>query len=258
MPDQEVLTGGVNEVVRIGGTVRRPTGSWTPFVHGLLRHLRQRGFTAAPEVYGTTDDGKEELSFLPGDVSNYPLTPAAASPTALRTAAELLRRYHDASVGYDGGDLSGLMLPARSPAQVVCHGDYAPHNCVLDGERVVGIIDFDTAHPAPRVWDVAYAVYRWAPVTAPGNSDGFGSVSEQAERARAFCDHYGLDGAGREQLTDTIVARLTGLVDFMRAKAAAGDTAFASHLADGHHLLYLNDAAYIRDNKAAFDRVVVG
>ncbi|MEU7903428.1 phosphotransferase [Actinoplanes sp. NPDC049118] len=185
------------------------------------------------------------------------MTPAAASPTALRTAAELLRRYHDASVGYDGGDLSGPMLPARSPAEVVCHGDYAPHNCVLDGERVVGIIDFDTAHPAPRVWDVAYAVYRWAPITAPSNSDGFGTPRQQAERARRFCDHYGLEEVDRGRLMDTIVARLTALVDHMQARAEAGDAAFAGHLAAGHHLLYLNDAAYIRDNKAAFDRIVL-
>jgi len=29
----------------------------------------------------------------------------------------------------------------------------------------VALIDFDTAHPGPRIWDVAYAAYRFVPLT---------------------------------------------------------------------------------------------
>ncbi|MEV4556623.1 phosphotransferase [Kitasatospora sp. NPDC049285] len=250
MPDQETLRGGVNQVVRIGATVLRPTGPRSPAVHGLLTHLRARGFTAAPAFHGLTEDGREILDFLPGEVSNYPPTPAAASRTALLTAARLLRAYHDATLGYTA---DGWMLPAREPVEVVCHGDFAPHNCVLDGERVVGVIDFDTAHPGPRLWDVAYAVYRWAPTTAPGNADGFGTPVEQARRVREFCDAYGLDPADRAALVDAVADRLHALVDFMHAEAAAGNAAFASHLADGHHLMYLADAAYVRRERALFE-----
>ncbi|MFJ2029762.1 aminoglycoside phosphotransferase family protein [Streptosporangium sp. NPDC087985] len=254
MSDREILTGGgVNEVVRIGGTVRRPTGPWSPLVHDLLRHLRAQGFTASPAVHEVTEDGFEILDFLPGEVSNYPLTPAAASLEALESAAELLRSYHDSTVGYAQDAADGWMLAARTPAEVICHGDYAPYNCVLDGDRVVGIIDFDTAHPGPRLWDIAYAVYRWAPTTAPTNTDGFGTAEEQAHRARLFCDRYGLDAAGRAGLVDTVIARLHALVDFMRAEAASGNTAFAGHLAEGHDLLYLADAAYMDGQRAVFD-----
>ncbi|GAA3034305.1 aminoglycoside phosphotransferase family protein [Streptosporangium longisporum] len=257
MSDREVLTGGgVNEVVRIGATVRRPTGPWSPAVHGLLRHLRARGFTASPAVHGVTGDGFEILDFLPGEVSNYPVTPAAASTEALESAAELLRSYHDATVEHARDVTGGWMLPARAPVEVVCHGDYAPHNCVLDGDRVVGIIDFDTAHPGPRLWDVAYAVYRWAPLTAPANNDGFGTAAEQARRARLFCDRYRLGAAGRSGLVDTVIARLHALVDFMRAQADAGNAAFAGHLADGHHVQYLADAAYLDERRAVFDRLL--
>ena len=101
MPEREVLAGGgVNEVVRIGGLVRRPTGPWSPLVHDLLRHLREQGFTAAPAFHEVTADGFEVLDFIPGQVPNYPATPAAASQTALQSAAELLRAYHDATVGF--------------------------------------------------------------------------------------------------------------------------------------------------------------
>ncbi|MFB7944892.1 phosphotransferase [Kitasatospora phosalacinea] len=248
--DGEVMAGGVNRVERRGDRVLRPTGPWSPAVHGLLAHLRAAGFTAGPRFHGLAADGREVLDFLPGEVSDYPPTPAAASRTALLDAARLLRAYHDATAGYTA---EGWMLPAREPAEVVCHGDYAPHNCVLDGERVVGVIDFDTAHPGPRLWDVAYAAYRWAPTTAPGNADGFGTPDEQALRVREFCDAYGLGRADRAGLVDAIGARLHALVAHMRAEAAAGSAAFASHLADGHHLMYLSDAAYVLRERARFE-----
>ncbi|MEV7117907.1 phosphotransferase enzyme family protein [Kitasatospora griseola] len=255
MTDSEILAGGVNQVERVGDRVLRPTGPWSPAVHGLLGHLRASGFTAGPAFHGLTADGREILDFLPGEVSDYPATPAAASRTALLTAARVLRALHDATAGYAA---EGWMLPAREPAEVICHGDYAPHNCVLDGEEVVGVIDFDTAHPGPRLWDVAYAVYRWTPTTAPGNADGFGTPDEQAARAREFCDAYGLDEAGRAGLVDALAARLHALVDHMRAEAAAGSAAFASHLADGHHLMYLSDAAYVLRERDRFERALLG
>ena len=33
--------GNLNEVVRVGDTVRRPTGPWTPAVHALLHHFAE-------------------------------------------------------------------------------------------------------------------------------------------------------------------------------------------------------------------------
>ena len=36
----------------------------------------------------------------------------------------------------------------------------------------------------------------------------------------------------------------------MRAQAAEGNTAFAGHLAAGHHVLYLSGAAYLRREHA--------
>ena len=64
----EILPGGINEVVRIGDTVRRPAGPWSPNVHALLRHLE--GFPGVPRVVAEPADGYEHLSFLPGEVSN--------------------------------------------------------------------------------------------------------------------------------------------------------------------------------------------
>ncbi|MEU7988873.1 hypothetical protein AB0B56_28815 [Streptosporangium canum] len=53
--EEELTGGGVNHVVRIGTTVRRPTGRWTPTVHALLSHLVTVGFTGASASHGLDD-----------------------------------------------------------------------------------------------------------------------------------------------------------------------------------------------------------
>ena len=52
--------------MRIGDTVRRPTGPWTPTIHALLQHLRAAGCVAVPEPLGIDDRGREIISLLPG------------------------------------------------------------------------------------------------------------------------------------------------------------------------------------------------
>ena len=61
--------------------------------------------------------------------------------TALDTAADLLRRIHDATAELD---VRGpWRAPAHEPVEVICHNDFAPYNLVFAGTtgRVVGAID---------------------------------------------------------------------------------------------------------------------
>ncbi|WP_432522871.1 phosphotransferase [Kineococcus sp. SYSU DK006] len=253
-PDEEVLTGGgVNRVVRRGDRVLRPVGAWTPRVHELLRRLEREGFRAAPRVHGTAG-GLEELDFLPGRVSNYPVTDAAASEAALRSAAALLREYHDVTARF-ARELprEGWVLPVEEPVEVVCHGDFAPHNCVLDGERVVGLIDFDTARPGARLLDVAAGAYRWVPLSSPEADGVRGDVAEHARRLAVFCDVYGLGERERAGLLDAVIASLEGLVRFMHEQAAAGSAAFAGHVAAGHDRLYRSDAEHVARHRELFE-----
>lgn len=247
----EYLDGGrTNQIVRIGGNVHRPAGEWTPYIHKLLEHIRSRGFSGAPKPLGFDVEGNEIVSYIAGQVSNYPLSEAASSEEALISAAELLRFYHDATVSFvsklEGNER--WLLPAREPVEVVCHGDYAPYNVILEGNRAVAIIDFDTAHPGPRTWDIAYALYRWVPLNNPNNPDGFGSEQEKIDRSCLFCDAYGLSKASRGGLIATTVERSQCLVDFMQSEADAGNEAFRANIADGHHLAYLADIDYLKAN----------
>jgi Ser/Thr protein kinase RdoA (MazF antagonist) len=246
----QLAGGGVNQILRVGATVRRPTGPWTPAVHGLLRQLETDGFDGAPRVHGITETGLEILDFIPGDVTNQALAESAqaSSIAALTSAAALLRRYHDATVDYARAHKDDAwMLPVREPVEVVCHGDVAPYNMVLRNGRIVAMIDFDTAHPGPRVWDVAYAVYRWAPLLHPDNPECMGNSADQLARAAAFCGAYGLDREGRRALATVAMARLEALARFMQAESEAGNEAYQGHLDSGHHLLYLRDRSYIEE-----------
>src|SRR5438067_11327286 len=97
-PEPIRLPGGnIAPVYRIGDTVRRATGPWTPAVHALLRHLERRGFEAAPRVLGTDDENRESLSYIEGFVPFARDIPAEIwSDEALAVAAALVRAYHDA------------------------------------------------------------------------------------------------------------------------------------------------------------------
>lgn len=242
----EELAGGTKTVHRVGDRVVRPAGPHTPSVQRALRHARRRGFTACPRVIDLDPvAGTETLSFLPGAVSNYPLTDAFRSDRALVSAARLLRRWHDATADFQVTAGDRWFVPPRAPAEVVCHGDAAPYNCVVTGGEVTAMFDFDTAHPGPRLWDVGYGAYRWVPLSGLDHMGAGGGLDEQRRRLRLFCDAYGPAAADVAAVLQFARRSLAALVDTMHARAAGGDAAFAGHIADGHDRLYRDDDAWL-------------
>lgn len=245
---QEVLTGGVNRVFHRGGTVVRPLGRHSAAVHQVLKHLERVGFEGAPRLLDVDVEAQTEtLSFLEGEVANYPLPDTFTTDKAMRSAAHLLRKLHDALATFPIPGGVDWWLPIVEPAEIIVHGDFAPYNCVLQNGRVTGVFDFDTAHPANRLWDVGYAAYRWVPLVAPSNPDGFGSTDSQIRRLPVFCDAYGTSDLGG--VVDNARLRLLAMVDSMRQLAADGHPAFQQHLRDGHDLLYLQDVEYLAANR---------
>ncbi|MCX5481538.1 phosphotransferase [Kaistia geumhonensis] len=242
----ELERGRAGQILLRGDAVVRPAGAWTPTVHRFLSHLRDRGFAAAPVPLAIEGD-QEVVSYVAGRVSEDLADPLTGSPAMLISAARLLRRFHDASRGFleSDGAAQHWMLPAQEPRELVCHGDFAPYNVVTEGEAAVGLIDFDAAHPAPAAWDIAYALYRWAPLTDPAQAGAVHDSEEQLRRARLFCDAYGADEAGRWQLPHMIGRRVRALVDFMLARAEAGDVSFAEAVARGDSDIYIRDLDYL-------------
>lgn len=172
-----LLTGGFQTpgVVRVGATVRRPTGKHSPFVHELLRFLEATGFEGAPRLLGIDERGREILTFLAGDVIHdvgaHPLT-----DVELAQAATLIRRFHDVTMG------SRL----AAGAEIVCHNELGPHNTVFVNGRPVAFIDWDDAAPGTRLRDFANAIWCFVNVGASG-----GPIADQARRIQVMCDGYG-------------------------------------------------------------------
>ena len=123
--DEERLVGGNTheEVVRIGDTVRRRTGSWTPAVHALLQHLASVGYDGAPTLLGFDELGREILSFVSGRVVWPAHFSLVQTDEALAQVAASIRRYHDAvsDFRFDGFAWSdrGLILVGRMRCFVI-------------------------------------------------------------------------------------------------------------------------------------------
>lgn len=70
--------GTLSDVVRVGDTVRRPVGPWTPSVHALLEHLEAAGFDGAPRVFGIDEQGPFIWDVAYMAIGLIPITPDAA------------------------------------------------------------------------------------------------------------------------------------------------------------------------------------
>lgn len=250
---------GIEGPFRRGDFIHRRTRPWTASVHALLVALRAQGFADAPLSAGY-DALWEKVSFLPGLTGDLGEFEAMRSETALRTAAALLRRYHDCTelLLPEMAAQQEWQLSPRAPVEVICHGDFAPYNVVLNEGVVTGIIDFETAHPGPRGWDLAYALYRWAPLSTGIASESLGGLDTQIGRARIFLDAYGLEVEGRPALPDMVIERLAALVGFMESEAARGVEKYRHDLQEGHDRIYRDDIDYISDNRERITAGLVG
>jgi Phosphotransferase enzyme family len=246
--DEIVLLGGsMTPAVRVGETVRRAAGPWTPTIHAFMRHLRGSGFDRVPEPLGIDERGREIISVVAGAPATYPLPSFAWSDATLTTVARTLRAYHDASVGFTASRDARWQWPSHHPAEVICHNDFAPYNLMFEHGQLTGVIDLDLASPGPRVWDMGYAAYRFVPLTHPANPDTpFSSAHDQARRLTAFCEAYGEANIAPCDVWRAAVAHLRELVAFIEREAAAGDRAQQAVLARGDVAIYKRDIAYAR------------
>ena len=254
------LGGQVTGAVRVGETVRRATGPWTPAVHALLRHLEALGFAGAPRVLGLDARGREVLSFIPGDV---PQAARAVTDAALGDLGRLLRRYHDAVAGFaPPSELSwhwqGDTAPP-GPRQLVCHNDLAPHNTVFRGGRPVAFLDWDFAGPGPAVWDVANAAWQFVPLADDADFVRVGGWTEPPDRCRRlriFADAYDLPRSERAIFAEAVMQRMEVVAAGIERLAAAGGLALQRLLADGVPAQIRLERAWVQRHAAQLNTVL--
>lgn len=250
------LRGGVNDVVRLGTTVRRPIGSWSPAVHELLLHLEVSGFTGAPRFLGIDEQQREILSLVPGDTP-WPPRAALTDIGLVESAARLLREYHDAVDGWMATTAVWQAAPVTTGRpEVICHNDTAPWNLIAANGAVVAFVDWDAAAPGPRMWDLAYLAYALVPLAADGNLEPMGWPaavrSSAAERMTALREGYGCTPAQWDELLTTIPARVSAAYDTMRVWAAEGRPGWPEQWNQPepwrHGKGYLRDLEFLRNH----------
>lgn len=203
--------GNVGGAVRIGRTVRRPTGPWTPAVHRLLEHLRAAGLRAVPQVLGTDTRGREVLTHLPGtvvDVNDELLTDAQ-----LHDVTRWSRELHDAVAGLeDAGPWRFFGVDAPT---VLAHNDLAPYNVCFEGDRITGVFDWDLAGPSTPLLELAHLAWNGIPLFRPV------PPADAARRLEVMAASYG--GVTGRDILAAVPTRVQVAADGIRTAVANGD-----------------------------------
>jgi hypothetical protein len=222
MPDdrQERLVGNIGGAVRIGETVRRPTGPWTPSVHALLAHLAPR-VDRIPRVLGIDDRSREVLTYLPGrviDVEAEQLT-----VTQIASLVRWTREFHHAVADFRHPG-PWRYLPVADWA-LIGHYDIAPYNACFRADDLVGVFDWDLAGPTTARLELAFIAWSCAPL--------WRALAPQlaAERLSVIAQAYG--GYPAREILLAVPRRIQLMLDWIPATAAAGDQGVANLLALG-------------------------
>jgi hypothetical protein len=227
---EERLPGGYTTgAVLIGDILHKPAAPWTPTVHALLRHLEDAGFDGAPRALGFDDQGREMLTYLPGDTvgDRTPWPAWVHSDSTLVQVGRWLRRLHDATVSFvPPADERWFIDGTVRPGLIVGHQDAAPYNAVVDGDRLVGFCDWDIAGPSSREFDMALSALWWVPLCPPSAVEplGFHDFAGRSRRLHLLLDAYGYD-ADRQGFGAVVVQRARRQAAAIRQMAASGDQA---------------------------------
>ena len=240
-------------VVRVGDTVRRPTGPWTPAVHAVLRYLEEVGFEGVPRVLGIDEVGREVLTYLPSDP-----TPSW-SDVALVATARLVRRLHEALADFVPPEDAVWRLPPvgrYAPGGPIGHNDLCPVNTVYADGVPYGFFDWDLAGPARPQYDAAAAAIGYVAIRPDQYwpRPGCPEPPDRPTRLRLFCDGYGV--GDRLGFLDTIVTFLEEELHETVELGAQGIEPYRMLLARGEDRYRRMELAWLAENRASLERAL--
>jgi hypothetical protein len=234
---EERLAGGnTGGAVRVGDTVRRTAGPWTPTVHALLSHLAGKGFSGSPQPLGFDSRGREVLSYVEGETvgDTLPWPAWVHDEGTLVQAARWLRRYHEAVADFTAPAGAAWQMGGQwRPGLIIGHNDAAPYNAAwADGS--LSFFDWDMAGPVSAEWDLAFTAFSWVPLHARHvvSAEGFTDFPARPRRLALFLAEYGWTGTVSDFLP-VVRACIRGHANGIRRLAAAGDPIFMRLLAEG-------------------------
>lgn len=218
--EERLIGGNVGGAVRVGGTVRRSTGPWTPAVHALLGHLAPR-VPHVPTVLGFDEMGREILTYLPGRVVDI--------NTELLTVGQIVsvvrwtRAFHAAVSGFIHPG-PWRYFPMGCPT-LIGHNDIAPYNVCFDGDDLVGVFDWDMAGPSTPLFELAFIAWNCVPLWSDIGP------KHAARRLTVIAATYG--GFQPREILHAVPRRIQIMLDGIPVAAAAGDQGMANLLAGG-------------------------
>lgn len=216
----ERLAGNVGGAWRIGETVRRSTGPWTPAVHALLDHVGQR-VTRVPKVMGFDERGREVLSYLPGLV--YDIDTEMLNQEQLRSVVTWTRSFHEAVAGFTHRG-PWRFFDVKAPS-LIGHNDIAPYNVCFDGDELVGVFDWDFAGPSTPLMELAFIAWNCVPLWRDIGSPA------AAVRLQLIASTYGSTSA--RDILYAVQGRIQLMLDGIPVAAGAGDPGMANLMAEG-------------------------
>lgn len=218
--DPEWLAGNVGGVIKIGETVRRPVGAWTPAVHALLNHLAPR-LPHVPRVHGFDEEGREVLDFLPGRVMQP--DSESLSDAQIVSLVTWTRAFHVAVADFDHpGPWRYFSVPHPT---LIGHNDIAPYNACFQDDQLVGVFDWDLAGPTTPLNELAFIAWNCVPLWRD-----VGEV-RAVRRLGLIAETYG--GFSARQVLMAVPSRIQLMIDGIAAFAAAGDPGMANLVAGG-------------------------
>ena len=117
---------------------------------------------------------------------------------------------------------------------------------MFDGTDVEAIIDWDTAGPSTRAWDLAYTAHHFVPFHKDEDLQAWGwsEIPDRRRRLRLMLDSY--DGVlTPAEIVDTAILRIQSMGLHIANRVRVGDPRFAIHARDGHAEAYFQAAISI-------------
>lgn len=197
----------------------------------LLRNVETKGFAGAPRALGVDDQGREVLTYVEGEVGTQhrpgqtgggDLPAYVWRDEVLVHLGALIREYHDAAATFPWAGRQWC-FGARQPVETVCHNEVFPWNTVFREGLPVAFIDWDTAAPGPRAWDLGLIASVWIPLWADDKCRVAGlpaGITEKARRLRLLLDTYGSDFGG--PVVRAGIDRMQNFLEHLRELAEAG------------------------------------
>lgn len=257
---EKPLSGGfVTGAVKVGDTVRRAVGPWSPAVHALLEHLEGVGFDAAPRFLGMDGLGREILSFIEGVVPEG-AHPEVVTDYALQDVGRLVRELHRSAAGFalpPGRQWHFESLGGPGP-HVVCHHDLSPKNTVFRDGRAVALIDWDMATPEAPIHDVVHAAWQFGPLVSDEECrrQGWTRPPDRGRRLGLMLDAYGLSDGEREGFAARVAERMEITASGIEALAADGEPAFRRLAEGGVPGAIRRDRAFVEAHAREFDSAI--